>query len=61
MDWQCEVKSCAVSEFRLHPDSATVPFNDAFADRQPDTRTWILGMAVQALEDYEYFFRVLGL
>src|SRR6266496_2288119 len=45
---------------RVQPDAATVIFNDLPAHGQPNTRSRVCGLVMQALEDHEDPLGVLG-
>jgi hypothetical protein len=55
-----ETKLGAARGSRLHPDAATVTFNNFLANGQADSGTWILGFSVKALKDDEDALSMLG-
>ena len=54
-----KIKSRALAHFRFHPDPASVAFDDAFADRQPDPGPGVFLARVQPLEYDENALRIL--
>lgn len=56
---QREVEGGSLFHFRVRPDAATVPVNDALDDRKSDTSAGELIFAMEALEDAEKLFREL--
>ncbi len=57
--WQCKEEGGTLAGLRLDPDAPAVPFHDAFADGQPDTRAGIILALVQTLEDDEDALEIL--
>jgi hypothetical protein len=56
--WQSEEEGSSLVQFRLCPDPASVPLDDAFANREPNPRTFVLTSAMQALKEYENLVRI---
>jgi hypothetical protein len=55
---ESEVEARAFAGFRLGPDEAAMPVDDALADRQAYARTGDIGLPVQPLEYSEHPFGI---
>ena len=48
---ECEVKCTSFAEFGFHPNRPTMPLDDSFGNRKPQSGSWVLRSRVQSLKD----------